>query len=378
MKKNIPVFKPFFDNKEILASKKAIELGYLGHGSYSDNFEKEISKTIKINKKKVVAVSTGSAAIKVALKLSNVKYGDEVITPSHNNVGVLQAIVDIGAEPVFCDIKENDLTIDETKITQLINKKTKAIICIDYGASICDFSKIEKIGKKYNIKVIHDAAHSFGSKSKITKKYIGHDSDFCTFSFDPVKTISCIDGGAVICKNIKDANKARSIRFLGQDFDQKLLPKDQKIYRYQVRDIGYRFHLPNLHANIGLSQLSKIKQISKERRKLFFFYQKKLKNIDFLRLPSKIDNFILPFMFVVRINSIIRPNFMRYLKKNNVDTAIHWQAGHNFKFFKKFKKGKLNVTNKAVSEIVSLPFYPGLSNKDKFKIVRLIKKFIPK
>ena len=272
MKKNIPVYKPYFNKKEILAATAAINLGYLGHGSYSNNFEKKVSRIIKINEKKVVAVSTGSAAVKVALKLSKVGINDEVITPSHNNVGVLQAIMELGARPVFCDVKEKDLTIDEDKIINLINKKTKAIICIDYGASICNFSKIEKIGKKYKLKVIHDAAHSFGSKNRLDKKHIGHDSDFCTFSFDPVKTISCIDGGVVVCKNQKDAKKARSMRFLGQDFNEKLLKKDEKIYRYQVRDIGYRFHLPNLHGNIGLAQLSKFDEICEKRKKLFKFY----------------------------------------------------------------------------------------------------------
>ena len=375
MKKNIPVYKPYFDKKEILAAKSAINLGYLGHGSLSNNFEKKVSEIIKINQKKVVAVSTGSAAIKMALKLAKVGPNDQVITPSHNNIGVLQAIKELGASPVFCDVKDSDLTIDEHKIVSLINKKTKAVICIDYGAAICNFLKIEKIGKKYGLKIIHDAAHSFGSKNNFNNKFIGHDCDFCTFSFDPVKTISCIDGGAVICKNPNDAKKARSMRFLGQDFNQKLLKKNEKIYRYQVRDAGYRFHLPNLHGNIGLSQLSKINDISKKRKKLFDFYYKNLSNLNFLKLPPKIDNRIIPFMFVVRIKAKERPRFIKYLKKNNVDTAIHWQAGHKFNYFKKYNNKNLLITNKIVKEIVSIPFYPGLTKKERYKIVRLIKNF---
>ena len=375
MKKNIPVYKPYFNSKEIKAATDAINLGYLGHGSLSNNFEKKVAEIIKINKNKVVTVSTGSAAIKVALRLSNVGFNDEVITPSHNNVGVLQAIIDLGAKPVFCDVKDSDLTIDESKIKNLINKKTKAIICIDYGASICNFPKIEKIGKKYGLKTIHDAAHSFGSKNEFNNKFIGHECDFCTFSFDPVKTISCIDGGAVICKNINDAKKARSMRFLGQDFNQKSLKKNEKIYRYQVRDIGYRFHLPNLHGNIGLSQLAKFNEISKKRKELFKFYYNALSGLTFLKLPPNIKNNIVPFMFVIRIKSVLRSKFIKYLKKNNIDTAIHWQAGHKFNFFKKYKSKNLIVTNKIVKEIISLPFYPGLSKKEKYKIVNIIKKF---
>ncbi len=376
MKKNIPVYKPYFNKKEITAATAAINLGFLGHGSLSNNFEKKVSEIIKINKNRVVAVSTGSAAVKVALKLAKVGLNDEVITPSHNNVGVLQAIRELGAKPVFCDVKDEDLTIDENKIPNLINKRTKAIIAIDYGAAICNFPKIEKIGKKYKLKTIHDAAHSFGSKNKFNKKFIGHECDYSTFSFDPVKTISCIDGGAVICKNINDAKKARSMRFLGQDFNQKLLKKNEKIYRYQVRDIGYRFHLPNLHGNIGLAQLSKFNDISKKRKELFKFYYKNLSNLSFLKLPPKLNQGVVPFMFVVRIKSEFRAKFIKYLKKNNVDTAIHWQAGHRFNFFKKCKSKDLSVTNKIVREILSLPFYPGLSNNEKFKIVRLIKNFL--
>jgi len=375
MQKNIPVYKPYFDKKEILAAKFSLELGYLGHGSLSSRFEKKISEIIKIDQKKVVAVSTGCAAIKVALKLAKVGPNDQVITPSHNNVGVLQAIKELGASPMFCDVKDDDLTIDESKIPQLINKKTKAIICIDYGAAICNFSKIEKIGKKHKLKIIHDAAHSFGSKNSFNNKFIGNECDFCTFSFDPVKTISCIDGGAVICKNSKDAKKARSMRFLGQDFNQKLLKKNEKIYRYQVRDAGYRFHLPNLHGNIGLSQLSKLNEISKKRKELFKYYYNELSNLKFLRLPPKIDKTIVPFMFVVRISAKDRSKFMKYLKKNHVDTAIHWQAGHKFNYFKKYDNKNLTITNKIVKEILSIPFYPGIKKKEKSKIVRLIKNF---
>ncbi len=375
MKKNIPVYKPYFNNKEIYAANYAIKLGYLGHGSLSNNFEKKVSKILKINQERVVAVSTGSAAVKVALKLAKVGYNDQVITPSHNNIGVLQAIMDLGARPVFCDVKDEDLTIDENKIINLINKKTRAIICIDYGASICNFSKIEKIGKKYKIKIIHDAAHSFGSKQNSSTKYIGNECDFCTFSFDPVKTISCIDGGVVICKNQNDAKKARAMRFLGQDFNQKLLKKNEKIYRYQVRDAGYRFHLPNLHGNIGLAQLSKFKDISKKRKDLFKFYYNNLSNLNFLKLPPKIGTGVIPFMFVIRVKAEYRSKFMKFLKNNNVDTAIHWQAGHKFNYFKNYSNKKLPITNSIVKEIVSLPFYPGLSKYDKFKIVKSIKNF---
>ena len=254
----IPVFKPYLDKNEHQAAQRALKIGWLGQGKFVGDFEKKISDFLGIKKERVVCVNTGTSALKVAFHLAGVCHGDEVITPSFNNIGVIQSITDLGAKPVFCDVKYDDMTMNPENITELINSKTKAINCLDYASNLCDLKNIKKIAKKFKLKLIYDAAHSFGSKRN--GKFIGSDDNLCTFSFDPVKTITSVDGGAIIFKSINDAQKARSLRLLGQIQNQKKLYQNGRSWTYDVKDQGYRFHLSNINASIGIEQIKKSKK----------------------------------------------------------------------------------------------------------------------
>ena len=199
---NIPVFKPLIQDEEIHAAVESLEQGWLGMGKYVGKFEEELQKAVYADSKHVVALSTGHAALHLGLMLAGVKRGDEVITPSFNNIADLQAILAVEAEPVFCDINPDTLCIDIKKAELLIGPKTKAIIVMDYGCMLCDHDQVKEFAKKYHLRVIHDAAHSLGSKYK--GHPIGSFSDICMFSFDPVKTITCIDGGALVVNTEKE------------------------------------------------------------------------------------------------------------------------------------------------------------------------------
>ena len=155
-------------------------------------------------------MNTGHSALHLIMLLLELKKGDEVITPSFNNIADLQAIIAVGAKPVFCDIDEQTLCIDLKKAEKLINKKTRAIIAMDYGSCLADHDGVKKLAKKYNIRVIHDAAHSLGSKYKW--KNDRKLSDLAMFSFDPVKTFTSIDGGAIVVNTKKEMLKLHEIR----------------------------------------------------------------------------------------------------------------------------------------------------------------------
>ena len=354
----IPVFKPYLNKKEIKAVGDALNVGWLGQGKLVASFEEKIADLIGINKSNVVCVNTGTSAIKIALHIAGVGHGDEVITPSFNNIGVIQSITDLGAIPIFCDIKYEDMTINPENISKLISKKTKAINCLDYGSNLCDLTKIKKIAEKNKIKLVYDAAHSFGSKRG--KFYIGNKEDLCTFSFDPVKNITSVDGGAIIFRKIKDAKKARHLRLLGQMQNQNVLNKNGRSWIYDVKEQGYRFHLSNINAAIGLVQLKKIKQITMKRRMVFKLLDRFIENSNNLIKPLPISSKIVPFIYVIRLKKN-RNQIMRYLKSKNIDTGIHWQPCHKFSKFKKLKKkDNLKNTNKIGNEILTLPMYPEL------------------
>lgn len=370
---NIPVFKPYLTEAEMAAAVESLKLGWLGPGSYVKEFEAALASFLGIEDWRVVAVNTGASAVHMALELCGVYHGDDVITPSFNNISDFQMIRNLQANPVFCDILDDTLTIDPSAIEGLITDRTKAIICLDYGAALCDYDAVKKIADKHDIPVIHDAAHGFGSSVKGRK--IGSFSDIATFSFDPVKNITCIDGGAVIVKTEEQAERVRHMRLLGQQQSQSNLYQNKRSWTYDVAGPGYRYHLANLHGAIGVEQMKKIDIIYQERNRAFASYAAKLKNLPGLVQPVKNGPDIMPFMYIVRVLNGRRQAFIDYLSANGVDTGIHWQPGHGFTAFKDCRRGALDVTDKIGQEIVTLPLYPELTEEEIVRICGVVHDF---
>lgn len=371
---SIPVFKPFFDQNEIQASVESLELGWLGPGSYVRDFEHRIANLLMIDPAHVVAVNTGTSAVHLGLISCGVGLDDEVITPSFNNIADFQSIIALGAKPVFCDVNEDDLTIDIGKVESLITDKTKAIICIDYGSALCDYFGLKRIADKYGIKVLYDAAHSFGSQ-RDDSTMVGSEADITCFSFDPAKNISCIDGGAIIYKSLESAEKARYMRLLGQMQNQTTLYSNTRSWTYDVQDIGFRYHLANLHGAIGIKQLEKIETIKIRRQQIFRTYIDKLSDISDMVLPPNVGDGILPFIFVVRILSGRRDDFRDYMKSQGIDIGVHWRPGHQFSLFENCHKGDLSVTETIGNQIATIPMYPDLTVDQQTKIISAIKSF---
>jgi dTDP-4-amino-4,6-dideoxygalactose transaminase len=325
-------------------------------------FEERIAEFIGVEPELVIGVATGTAAVHVALELCNVGPGDEVITPSLNNIADLQMIRALHANPVFCDVSNDTLTIDPSKIEELITPRTKAIIALDYGCSLCDYNAVRTIADKHGVPVLYDAAHSFGSTDNFGRK-IGSFGQFVTFSFDPVKNITAIDGGAIIVEDVEVAQRVRHMRLLGQRQDQKVLDQNKRSWRYDVDGKGYRYHLANLHAAIGIEQMKKIETIYSLRNHIFDRYDEALNDIDCIQKPIKNGADVMPFLYVVRVLKGPRIQFQELLERQGVDTGIHWLPGHEFTGFRDCCKGDLTVTNQIADQIVSLPFFPELSDE---------------
>ena len=372
----IPVFKPLIEKEEIDAAVEALKMGWLGMGSYVEEFENQIAKICNFPKKTdryIAAVSTGHAALHLSLLLMGVKQNDEVITPSFNNAADFQAIKACGAEPVFVDIEEDTLCIDPTKIEDLITKKTKAIIVMDYDMCLCKHDEIAEISKRHKIPVLHDAAHSFGSSYK--GKMIGNQHDYTIFSFDPVKTITSIDGGAIVVKGINNVERLHAKRLIGMTQSAKQMYSNSRAWTYDMHELGFRYHLANLHAAIGIQQIKKIDKIKKRRQDVCKLYHKNLSNISWLYSPiGDIDN-VNPFLYYIRVLDGSREKLREYLKKNGIDTGIHWQSGHSFSYLKSCRKGKLEITEKISKQILSLPLHSNISDEAVNKIVNIIRSF---
>jgi len=369
----VPVFRPLIEAEEVAASRAALELGWLGMGSYVNEFEESLREFLGARDRYVAAVSTGHAALHLALMVAGVGPGDEVITPSFNNVTDFQAILAVGAEPVFCDIDDATLCIDFNAAEELATQRTRAIIAMDYDCALCDHDRAAGFAKKHRVRVIHDAAHAFGSKYK--GRAVGSFSDICMFSFDPVKTMTCIDGGALVVRTKEELARIHEMRLVGMTQAASLMYQNQRAWTYDVERLGFRYHMANLHAAIGLAQLAKMERITETRRAACRRYNLALSEISGLRVPQTDFEDVTPFLYYVRVEGGRRDDFRAFLRTRGVDTGIHWQPGHWFTLLKNCRRGRLDVTERVGREIVSLPLHSAMEEASLDRVIAAVHEF---
>jgi dTDP-4-amino-4,6-dideoxygalactose transaminase len=369
----IPVFKPLIEQEEIDASRGALELGWLGMGSYVGEFEQQLKTYLGAHDRYVAAVSTGHAAIHLGLLAMGVGPGDEVITPSFNNAADFQAIIATGAEPVFCDIEENSLCIDLNKAEDLVSPRTKAVIVMDYDCVLCDHDRVAEFAGAHGLRVLHDAAHSFGSK--YNGRPVGSFSDVATFSFDPVKTITCIDGGALVLRSEEELARVQEMRLIGMTQPAKVMYTNERAWTYDMRSLGFRYHMANMHAAIGLAQLAKMERISASRNSACRYYNERLSDVANVKVPQTDFHDITPFLYYIRVPGDRRDELRAFLREREIDTGIHWQPGHWFTLFKDCRRGDLSVTERVGHEVLSLPLHSKMTTETLDRVISGVRDF---
>lgn len=369
----VPVFKPLIEQEEMDASAKALEMGWLGMGQYVGEFEEALKKFVESSDRYVAALSTGHAALHIGLLVAGVGPGDEVITPSFNNIADFQAILATGAEPVFCDIDDDTLCIDLDKAEELVGENTKAIIVMDYDCVLCDHDRVAEFAERHGVRVIHDAAHAFGSRYK--GKMVGGFSDICMFSFDPVKTLTCIDGGALIVRTEEELEAIHEMRLIGMGQPSSVMYQNRRAWTYDVKRIGFRYHMANLHAAIGLAQLEKMDSISESRRAASMYYNEHLNAIPGVMVPRTDFEGITPFLYYIRVWADERDALRVHLERQGVDTGIHWQPGHWFTLLKDYRRGDLSVTDQVGKEVLSLPLHSMMATKTLDRVIEGVSSF---
>ena len=369
----IPVFKPLIEDDEIDAAVRSLKQGWLGMGTSVGAFETALRNYIGCHDRHVAAVSTGHAALHLAMMMIDLKPGDEVITPSFNNIADFQAIMAVGASPVLCDIREDTLCIDVEKAEALITPRTRAIIAMDYDCFLADHDAVRNLADRHHLRVIHDAAHSLGSYYK--GKKVGTFSDICMFSFDPVKAVTCIDGGALIVRTKQELETLHEMRLIGMGQPASVMYGNQRAWTYDVKRLGFRYHMANLHAAIGVSQLAKMERISKVRQEACMLYADLLSPIKEVTAPRTDFSCVTPFLYYIRVPEKHRDDLRKFMLQEGVDTGIHWQPGHWFMLLKDAKRGDMEVTERVGREVLSLPLSSQITEEDIRHVTRAIKQY---
>jgi dTDP-4-amino-4,6-dideoxygalactose transaminase len=368
----IPVFAPTIGEDTKKCLNEAIDVGWLGMGSASKEFEDRISEFLELDDRFVAVVNTGTSALHIALLTAGIGPGDEVITTSFNYVADHQAIKMTGADVVMCDIQDDNLGIDCNKAEELITKKTKAIIPLHFAGIPCDQQGVFNLAKKYNLRVIEDAMHAFGTE--INGKKIGSYGDITCFSFDPVKIVTSVDGGCVIVNSEKELEKLYHLRLLGVDKDTVQRYKNKRAWDYDVVNQGFRYHMNTISAVVGISQIKQTTKFIESRQKTCQRYNDAFKEISDLKIPQTEFSDISS----LRILNGKRQQLIEHLKNENIDVGIHFIPVHKHEYFKNSKCGNMNITNKVVDEVLTLPLHSFMKEEFVQRVINGITSFFRK
>ncbi len=358
--------------EELLEVKEAFEYGYFGLAYKTNEFEQEIAKYFDTDRF-VISTSTGTNALHLALDTIGISEGDEVILPSFTFVATAQAVAMCGGKPVFCEVDPINLLIDIDDVKNRITDRTKAIIPVHYAGRPCDMDALMKIKQETGIRIVEDAAHAFGTSYK--GKMIGSFGDITCFSFDSIKVITCGEGGAIVTDDETFDDLAKKKRLLG--IDRKTMHvKDWKkrSWNYDVTTLGYRYHMSNINAAIGLAQIKKADRFIERRRELCHLYDTELREVTGVEImPDEYDT-IAPFMYVIRVKDGKRNPLKDYLMEHDIESGISYIPCHHFAQFK--GREELPITDVIYEEVLCLPMHYELTNKNVKEVTDCIKEFL--
>ena len=370
--KFIPVNIPRLYSEEKKNIIQCIKTNWISsEGKFVKDFEESFSKFN--NRKYGIAVSSGTAALEVAVKSLNLRKNSEVIIPSFSIISSALCVIKLGLKPVLVDCDINTWNANPDEILKKISKKTSAIIITHiYGLPV-NLAKIIKIAKKKNIKIIEDAAELIGQKYK--NKICGSFGDLSTFSFYANKHITTGEGGMIVTNDKRLYEKCKSLRNLS--FSKSYFE------RYNHNDIGWNYRMTNLQAAIGCGQLKNIKKIIKRKREIGNLYFEKLKNNKNLLLQenknSYSKNIYWVFGILIRNNKKYKRNkMMKKLLKYGVDTRPFFLSMNKQKIFKKmklFKRDKMKNSEYLSNNGFYVPSGLALKNNEIIYICNLINKF---
>ena len=392
-KRQIPYGKHSISLEDIENTKKVFFSESLTQGKIIDDFEEKVKKYV--GAKYAVAVSSCSAGLHLSLKAIGLKKNEKVITSPITFVSTANAALHNNLKVMFCDIDENNICIDLNKLEEILkSEKIKCVIPVHFSGVTCNMKKLFFLSKKYNFKIVEDCAHALGSFYTSDKKFkVGSCkySDISIFSFHPVKLIAAGEGGVITTNNQKVYRSLLRLRSHGINKldDEFLNDKEFKTkniinpWYYEMQDLGFHYRITDLQCQLGLSQMLKIKEFLKKRKKVSTFYDNNLNNLKNLKILQLNDRkFSANHLYVVSIDfkkcKLTKAELMTLFKSFGMVTQVHYIPVPMHPFYKKMGYSMASLDNAKLyyDSCLSLPIYNDISIEQQKYVVNLLKKYV--
>lgn len=375
-KNHIRLFKPSLGKEEIKEIKKIFKRSWIGYGPQVKKFENLWSKFIGV--KYSIGVTSCSAALHLALASKKFKKKKKVLIPAMTFTATAATALYNNLEPVFVDINDYDLNINFEDLKKKYSKDCVAVIAVHVGGQPCEMEKIIPWAKKKNLLVIEDCAHTAGGVYK--NKVLGTWGDISCYSFEEKKMLTTGDGGMICTNNKVLASKFRVLSFHGWDKDPWLRYKKglnkkikDKHWYYQIKELGFKYNMNDLMASIGLAQLKKLNSFNLKRNLAVKRYLNGIKNCKTIK-PYFKNYFkgITYWMFAVRAKK--RDKLISFLKARNIATSVYWIPVPMHPLYRKYRS-KIPVTTRVWKELITLPLFSEIKNKEIDYIIKALKDF---
>ena len=376
----VPYHRPAIGKEEMDEVQDTLLSGWLTTGPKTKRFEEAFARFI--GKKHAVALNSATAALHLALEAIGLQRGDLVVVPTMTFAATAEVVRYFDATPLLVDCREDDFNIDCCHARDLVvnaiarGQKVRAIIPVHYGGQVADMESIRSLASEFNLAIIEDAAHCcpayFRDNGNQEWKAVGCDAAISCFSFYANKCITTGEGGMACTDSDKLAERMRTMSLHGISKDAWKRFTSEGSWYYEIVAPGFKYNLTDIAASIGFQQLRKANVFLEERKRIAREYFDRLKTITALILPAeKADRIHSWHLYVVRLRldmlNIDRAMVIDLLKKMGITTSVHWMPLHMHPYYRdtyNYKPRDLPVSSRLYSEIISLPIFPGMTEKD--------------
>jgi dTDP-4-amino-4,6-dideoxygalactose transaminase len=354
--------------------------GWLTMGPRTAAFEQAVARYV--GAPHAVAVSSASAALHLSLLALDLGPGDEVITTPLTFVATANAILHIGATPVFADVDPQTLTLDPEQAARRMTRRTRAILPVHYAGQPCDLPALERLARRRGVRLVEDASHAIGAS--VNGRRIGSIGDLTCFSFHPVKNMTTAEGGLVTTRSRRLARRIASLRFHGFE-DTYFTRTGQERFRYpRMRALGFKYVMTDLQAAIGLHQLSRLERFNARRAALAQAYSEAFRGLRELRCPAARPGAVSAWhLYPIRLHlgslRCTRDRFLHALRCERIQAGVHYLPVHLHPYYVKrfgFRRGAFPEAEGAARELMSLPLFPAMRDEDQRDVVRAVMRLV--